>query len=426
MIIPSIDIKNKNAVQLVGGRDLAVDAGDPGPVATRFSRVGELAVIDLDAARGGPSPNRGQILELVQRYPCRVGGGIRTVQTARDWLDAGAWKIILGTAARREILRELPKERVVAAIDAVHDEIVVQGWTQKSGARLLPTIAELREDVGTFLVTRVEKEGRMGGIDLQDACRLRDACWPAKLTLAGGVASAQEVAELDAEGIDAQVGMAIYSGKFSLGDAMGAMLKSDRPDGLWPTVVCDACGVALGLAYSSQRSLSASIESGDVHYESRKRGLWKKGASSGATQRLLSASLDCDRDTLRFVVDQKGPGFCHLSRRNCFDGEVFDLHTLSRRITERIKKASGQSYTKRLFEDQALLGSKILEEAGELVQAQSKAEVVHELADLLYFSLVRGLSKEVKLRDVERELELRARKVSRRPGNAKNQGRWGA
>lgn len=421
MIIPSIDVQNQSTVQLVGGKKLAVDAGEPAQVASKFSRVGELAVIDLDAARGGPSQNQAQIRDLVRRYPCRVGGGIRTVQAAKSWLDAGASKVILGTAARLEILRELPKDRVIAAIDAVHDEVVVQGWTQKSGAQLLPAIGELREEVGGFLVTRVEKEGRLGGIDMQDACRLRDACWPARLTLAGGVATAQEVAQLDAEGIDAQVGMAIYTGKFSLGDAMGAMLKSDRPDGLWPTVVCDPQGVALGLAYSSQRSLQASIESGEVHYESRKRGLWKKGARSGATQRLLFASLDCDRDTLRFVVEQKEPGFCHLSRWSCFDGEMFGLQTLSRRIAARIKEAPAKSYTKRLFEDEALLRAKIMEEAQELVEAQSPEEVTYEMADLIYFTLVRGLSKGVGLRDVERELELRAKKVSRRPGNAKPQ-----
>ena len=95
MIVPSIDLQNGQAVQLIGGREKALDAGDPRPIAERFSRVGEVAVIDLDAALGTGN-NRETILDLVGRAPCRVGGGIRNLETARFWLDAGARKIILG------------------------------------------------------------------------------------------------------------------------------------------------------------------------------------------------------------------------------------------------------------------------------------------------------------------------------------------
>lgn len=419
MIVPSIDIQNKSTVQLIGGQELAVDAGDPGIIAQRFSRVGEIAVIDLDAARGQCSLNESAILDLVRTNPCRVGGGIRSVKRAREWLNAGVSKVILGTAARPEILKALPKERVIAALDAVHDEVVVQGWTQGTGVKLLDAIAPLRDLVGGFLITRVEREGRMGGIDLEDAKRLRDACGPAKLTFAGGVATAREVAQLDAEGIDTQVGMALYTGAFSLADTLGAMLVSDRKDGLWPTVVCDERGNALGLAYSSQRSLQASLETGEAHYESRRRGLWKKGASSGATQQCLRVDLDCDRDALRFVVRQSGPGFCHLDRRSCFEGENFDLSNLERIIASRVASAPEGSYTRRLLQDRQLLASKIMEEADELVRAQDSAQVRREMADLIYFALVRGRQFDVDLREVEEELERRSKRVDRRAGDAK-------
>lgn len=419
MIIPSIDIQHGKTVQLIGGKELAIEAGDPMPIAETFSRVGELAIIDLDAARGETSQNRSKILDVVRKYPARVGGGIRSVDAALDWLDAGASRVILGTAARPEVLGQLPKERVIAALDAQHDEVVVQGWTQGTGMSLKSAISEIRHLVGGFLITRVEKEGRMGGIDIEDACRLRDACGDARLTLAGGVATAQEVALLDKEGIDAQVGMAIYRGVFSCADALSEILVSDRPDGLWPTVVCDAHGVALGLAYSSRRSLEASLRTGEVHYESRKRGLWRKGASSGATQRLLRASLDCDRDTLRFVVLQNQPGFCHEKRWTCFDGEDFGVACLDRTIAERRRGLVPGSYTSRLFQDQTLLNSKVLEEAHELVDAQSREELVHEMADLLYFTLVKGASKDVRLIDLESELARRARRIRRRGGDAK-------
>ena len=129
MIVPSIDLQNGQAVQLIGGREKALDAGDPRPIAERFSRVGEVAVIDLDAALGTGN-NREMILDLVGRAPCRVGGGIRNLETARFWLDAGARKIILGTAAEPDLLSELPRGRVIAALDAVDGEIVVEGWTR--------------------------------------------------------------------------------------------------------------------------------------------------------------------------------------------------------------------------------------------------------------------------------------------------------
>ena len=159
MIIPSIDLSNGQAVQLVGGREPRIEAGDPRPIAERFRLAGEIAVIDLDAARG-TGHNRALIEELVRMAPCRVGGGIRDAGTARHWLDAGARRIILGTAATPEILSQLPRERVIVALDALHDEVVTHGWTTRSGETVEAGMARLRDLAGGFLVTFVEREGR--------------------------------------------------------------------------------------------------------------------------------------------------------------------------------------------------------------------------------------------------------------------------
>ena len=118
MIIPSIDIQGGSTVQLVGGRDKALDAGDPRSVAERLALAGPLAVIDLDAAMG-VGDNGAVIEELVARHRVRVGGGIRSVEAARRWLDLGAEAVILGTAARPEILQQLPRDRVIAAVFTV-------------------------------------------------------------------------------------------------------------------------------------------------------------------------------------------------------------------------------------------------------------------------------------------------------------------
>ena len=133
MIVPSIDLMDGQTVQLVGGKTKVLEAGDPRPIAEKFRLAGEIAVIDLDAALSRGS-NAALIKGLLPHARCRVGGGIRSVQAAMDWLDAGAVSVILGTMAKPEILRELPRERVIAALDAVDGQVVVEGWTQGTGA----------------------------------------------------------------------------------------------------------------------------------------------------------------------------------------------------------------------------------------------------------------------------------------------------
>ena len=132
MIIPSIDLMGGEAVQLIGGEQLAIAAGDPRPLLDRFSLAGEVAVIDLDAARGEGS-NAELIRELCQRARVRVGGGIRSAETARQWLDAGASKVILGTAASPELLRALPRERTIVALDSRDGDVVTHGWRRRTG-----------------------------------------------------------------------------------------------------------------------------------------------------------------------------------------------------------------------------------------------------------------------------------------------------
>ncbi|MBK9120107.1 MAG: phosphoribosyl-ATP diphosphatase [Phycisphaerales bacterium] len=417
MIIPSIDLMGGQAVQLIGGKQHALDAGDPRPLAERFALAGDIAVVDLDAALGR-GDNTALIRELLQLAPCRVGGGIRSVERAIEWLDAGAAHVVLGTAATPEVLRELPRDRVIAALDAVEGEVVVEGWQTRTGRDVRSRMEELRDYVAGFLVTFVEREGRMQGTDPQQAAELVSAAGTARLTVAGGVTTVDEIATLDRLGVDAQVGMALYTGRLELADAIAAPLTSDRTDDLWPTVVTDECGVALGLAWSSAASLRAAVQTRTGVYQSRTRGLWHKGATSGATQQLLRIALDCDRDALRFTVRQRGTGFCHLGTKSCW-GAATGLGGLAATLMTRRTQAPPGSYTARLFNDAALLRSKLVEEAGELATAEQPAEVCAEAADVLYFTMVALARSGLSLADVERELDRRARTVTRRRGDAK-------
>jgi phosphoribosyl-ATP pyrophosphohydrolase/phosphoribosyl-AMP cyclohydrolase len=417
VIIPSIDLMAGRAVQLVGGRDLKIDGGDPFAWLERFSVAGETAVIDLDAARGEGS-NRELIAALCRRAPCRVGGGIRSLEAARFWLDAGAAKIIIGTAAEPELLRQLPRERVIVALDAEDGDVVVDGWRTKTGRTIDDRLAALSGLCGGFLVTFVEREGRLGGTDLDRARRIVGAAGDARVTIAGGVTTAEEVAELDRIGADAQVGMALYSGRLTIGDAVAAVFTSDRPDGLIPTVVCDELGVALGLAWSSRESLAQAVNERRGVYESRRRGRWVKGATSGATQELIRVDADCDRDTIRFVVRQRGAGFCHTGTATCW-GDAPAFGALEATLATRRAESTPASYSSRLFAEPSLLRAKLIEEAAELADANSDAEVVHEAADVLYFTMVRMAAAGVRLADVQAELARRALKVSRRSGEPK-------
>ena len=414
MIIPSIDISEGRAVQLRRGRELVLEGGDPLDRLAEFSVAGEVAVIDLDAARG-TGDNSDLIRTMVRRTRCRVGGGIRSVASALDWLDAGAARVIIGTAASVELCSQLPKERVIAAVDAEDGEVVVDGWETATGFPVLERIRELAPVVGGFLYTQVEHEGAMAGFDLAGVEAAVLAAGGARVTAAGGITTAGDIAALHALGADAQVGMALYSGRLPLGEAVAAPLGKPVDGGLWPTVVVDELGAALGLVWSTRESLEEAVSKRRGIYWSRSRKeLWVKGESSGSTQELLAVDLDCDGDALRFTVHQHGTGFCHTGSRSCW-GAGFSLGSLERVIADRLKAPEPGSGTGRLLADPKLLAAKLREEAGELGEAKTRDEVIHETADLLYFALVRLREADADLSAVEFELGRRNGRARRRP-----------
>src|SRR5438093_553438 len=424
MIVPSIDILGGRAVQLRRGKDFVLDGGDPVQRLEEFSIAGEVAVVDLDAALGRGS-NAELIRDLVRRAPCRVGGGIRDLDSARRWLDAGAVQVMIGTAATPEFCGALPRERVIAAVDAERGEIVVDGWRTKTGVPVLERVAEFAPVVGGFLFTQVEKEGAMGGFDGAAVEAVVRAAAGARVTAAGGITTAADVAELDRIGADAQVGMALYTGRLSLGDAVAAPLVPSPPDPLslsgeggrrvWPTVVCDEAGRTLGLVWSTRESLARAVaERRGIYWSRSRQSIWVKGETSGNSQQLLRVHLDCDRDALRFTVRQAGAGFCHLNRPSCWNSE-FDLADLERTLADRMARPVIGSGTSQLLADPALLAAKLREEAEELAQAQSAEDVVRETADVFYMALVALVRGGGTLTDVRAELARRHGAVSRRP-----------
>ena len=223
MIIPCIDLIDGKAVQLVRGREKKLEA-DPMEMLRKFCGSPIIHVIDLDAAMG--RGNNDQIVaRLCRKAPCRVGGGVRTVERARELKALGAKQIIIGTAAFSEdginkkflaaARRAGGRKLLMGALDTKRGRIVVKGWRARTGLRAEDVIPELEPYCSGFLCTYVDKEGMMQGTNLRWFRRLRKATdFP--IVAAGGITTMEEVEALAAMNIDAAVGMAIYTGKLRL------------------------------------------------------------------------------------------------------------------------------------------------------------------------------------------------------------------
>lgn len=404
MLIPSIDLANGRAVQLRQGKELALQRDDVFELFEQFSLLGEVALIDLDAAMGR-GDNRKLIAELLRHGPARVGGGIRDEQTARFFLRSGASRIILGTAMREDWVAPLPRARLIFALDARGDHLQSHGWQTSSPTDPRALLEPLSSRCSEFLYTQVEKEGMLGGLD-RPRIEAMVASSPLPLTVAGGITTLEDIAWLRSLGASAQIGMALYGGAFSLAEAFLAGLRWPE-NGLIPTIVQDARDASVRmLAYSSLDSLRQAFASRKGVYFSRSRGkLWSKGEESGHTQRLLRVQADCDGDALLFTVEQRGPT-CHLKRPSCFprEGHHFGLPALSHVLEQRQQAAPAGSFTARLLADADLLHAKLREECEELIAAVGLEELRWEAADLIYFALVAARAGGVSLREIENEL----------------------
>jgi len=414
MIIPSIDLSNGKVVQLQQGRQKVIERDDPLALAEQFSRFGEIAVIDIDAAKQ-QGDNRAVIEALCRKYDCRVGGGIRTPEQALEWIQLGAVKIIVGTAAFAEqglnepflsaLAEKIGRERIVAALDHMNGQIVSNGWSQNTGIDFRTIVQGLEKYAGEILFTCVEKEGMLQGTDGEAVKSLRSLT-AMPVTVAGGINSLVEIEKISQMDCHIQLGMALYQNVFSLADSFIAAL--DFSKGYLPTIVQNTAGQVLMLAYSSRESLQNMFQSGRGTYYSRSRDqLWIKGETSGNMQQFQNIRMDCDRDALLVTVEQQG-GACHTGSYSCFGDQHFNLEILQAIVQERLRSAPPDSYTATL--DQGKLAGKIMEEAQELIEAETEAEIIWEAADLVYFITVLLRKKNIAFEQVLKELDRRNKK----------------
>ncbi|MCD7779787.1 MAG: bifunctional phosphoribosyl-AMP cyclohydrolase/phosphoribosyl-ATP diphosphatase HisIE [Candidatus Gastranaerophilales bacterium] len=386
MIIPSIDLMDGKAVQLRQGKEKVLEKTNVLELAKYYSRFGEISVIDLDAAMN-KGDNEALIKEICKIAHCRVGGGIRDIDKAKRILANGAKQIIIGTAANEEFLSKLPKDKVIVAIDSKQGKITVQGWTMQVNASPEEYVKRFDNFCSGYLYTIVDKEGMMGGTDIEAIKKIRNMT-KKTLIAAGGISTIDEIKTLIKMNVSTQLGMSIYTGAVKLEDAYISVMDFEKQNGLIPTIVQDIdTKQVLMLAYSNKESLRKSLSEGLATYYSRSRQeLWTKGLTSGNTQELISAKFDCDRDSLLFKVKQKGNA-CHTGRYSCFEDKEFCINELYNLLLDRKSKMPENSYTTKLFKDEFKLKRKVMEEAFESVNFELGDGLEWEASDLAYHML---------------------------------------
>ena len=347
ILLPAIDLHQGQCVRLLrGDYDTAqVVAADPVETARAFEEQGAgwLHVVDLDGAKEGAPKNAELIAQVVERtgLQVEVGGGIRNMATVDRYLELGAARVILGSAALRDpqFVAEAVKrygKRVAVGIDALGGKVAAEGWLEQSQVDYLE-LARRMEDLGVqyLICTDISQDGTLAGPNLTMLDQLNQAV-SCHVVASGGVSSLLDIVNLYDLGLyGAIAGKALYTGALDLRAAIAACrriagekgdsLSEDeldlyfRKSDLIPAIIQDDdTGEVLMLAYMNRESFRKSLETGTTWFYSRSRkALWNKGETSGHTQTIVGVWADCDDDTLLLRVKQKGAA-CHTGSHSCF------------------------------------------------------------------------------------------------------------
>jgi phosphoribosylformimino-5-aminoimidazole carboxamide ribonucleotide (ProFAR) isomerase len=222
MIIPCIDLMGGKVVQLVQGREKFLELPDPLAVLEKFAAYPQIQVIDLDGALGR-GDHSDIIRQLCKRKPCRVGGGIRTVEKALRVVQGGAHKVIVGSSAftpcginaefLRPLLAAVPREKLMVAVDCLGDRVAIRGWRETLPLTPAQALAQLEPYCSEFLCTYIDAEGKLQGTNLAWFRSLRSIT-QLPITAAGGITTDEEINALEEMGMNAALGMAIYQKVF--------------------------------------------------------------------------------------------------------------------------------------------------------------------------------------------------------------------
>jgi len=401
MIIPTIDLMNDVAVQLKQGKTKILEEKNIQKLISKFEIFPETNVIDLDAAMNKGN-NRNLIKKICKDLRCNVGGGIRTKEIAYEYLRAGAKNIIIGTNARIDFLKELPINRTIVALDIKKGKIAVEGWKKTLNYNFIKKIKELENYCSGFLITNIDVEGKNQGTNIEFIKKLRGITRK-RIIVAGGISNYEEIELINKMNFDLVLGTSIYTNKINLYEAFIQTL--DFSKGLIPTIVKN--NQILMLAYSNKESILKSIkQKKGIYYSRSRKEIWEKGKTSGNIQKLKMIEYDCDADSLIYTIEQTGNA-CHTGKYSCFGNKIFDLDYLLKFLEQRLINKNKDSYTYKISQNEEKLQKKIMEEAFEITKAETKAERIWEISDLIYFITIYMAKHNVDFNDILNELSLR-------------------
>ena len=340
VILPAIDIKDRQCVRLVKGDFDTVHrvAEDPLQTALSFRQAGAdwIHMVDLDGAKDGEKRNADIFVQVAKESGLKVelGGGIRDMKTLQYYFENGISRCILGSAALKnpDLVKEAVREyghRMAVGIDALNGMVATEGWLDVSNVSYLELASRMEAmGVQVMIFTDISKDGTLTGPNMEQLRALRETV-QCQVIASGGMHTIDDVHACMKAGLDGAIcGKSLYSGTLALDEAVQtATTPIDRMDleayfaksALIPAVVQDADnGDVLMLAYMNCTSLKRTLETDTTWFWSRSRGeFWNKGATSGHVQRVVSIAGDCDRDTLLVKVHQTGAA-CHTGSRTCF------------------------------------------------------------------------------------------------------------
>ena len=409
--IPTLDISNEKAVLVKNGKVYKI-LGDAMEKAKFLSIHKHFQIVDIDRAIGTGN-NTELIKSIVQRYPCYVGGGIRSYDDAIEFLNSSARRVIVSTNLSSEFIHSIPKERLIIDFDIDQDyKVFIKGRTEINTTNFFDLLKMYCNYVEMITITFHHTEGTCAGIPMKQIEDIKQVLEPynIKIVVAGGISSIDEIERLKQMNVIPQFGSAFWNGLFTLGDVYSIMLNEKRQSKwiatekkiiLYPCIVQNINGVVLGLTYCSKESLKISVDSRIATFYSRDRDtLWIKGANSGSYHTVQYVHLNCDNTSIRMIVD--GNIFCHLDCISCF-GHCDPSRGNLKSLQKIIQQSREGSYTSDLLKSETKIKSKLLEETEELVCSKG-LEVIHETADLLYFICMFLQKNKIDITDVEQEL----------------------
>ncbi len=407
MIIPTMELRGGRVVA-VGDGSFHEYADDPVEMARALYRLGEIALLDLDAAAG-----QGDNLEIVRRIcrvtECRVGGGVFDERRGDMLLRAGAKQLLLDASGDEELIRRFPRKKVLLTMDIRDGWVVPREGGGRAGVDPVDLAARLQEHCAGFVYTLVGHRARMEPQELQHFERLKSALPGHRLIAAGGFSSVEDLRELDRLGVDGMVTYGRAPCGTDMAEAFLSVLDFEKSSGLLPVVVQDTAGQVLSLVHANREAVLMSLQTGMATYWSAGQGkVFTKGQTSGNTHDLVTVRTDCTRGVLLFTVQPTGPS-CHLGRYSCFGDISYNLHRVEQLMRDRKDREDPhKSYTQLMLADRGAIKERIREEAEALVRADDSDQVLWETADLMYFVLLNLVQEDLSLDDVNRELRGRA------------------